>query len=72
MKSIGFEKGFRCKKCSVKTKKSKINTIKREIKTGLYLPIPSSQRHLTKPNNRYGKENYKTKNKPKGVWFKVF
>ena len=72
MKSIGQEKGFRCKKCSVKTKKSEIHAIKREIKTGLYLPIPSSQRHLTKPNNRYGKENYKTKNKPKGTWFKVF
>lgn len=72
MKSIGYEKGFKCKKCSIRTKESKKKTIKREIKLGLYLPIPSSQRHLTKPINRYGKENHKMKNKPKGVWFKVF
>ena len=72
MKSIGYKKGFKCKKCSIKTKESKKNTIKREIKSGLYLPIPSAQRHLTKPSDRYGKENHKMKNKPKGMWFKVF
>ena len=30
------------------------------------------KKNLTKPIERYGKENYKIKNIPKGTWFRIF
>jgi tRNA(Ile2)-agmatinylcytidine synthase len=58
LKSMGKQKGFRCKKCNLKyrnLKKIEVK-IKREIKKGLYITSPRSQRHLTKPFKRYGME----------------
>ena len=72
MKSIGYNKGYKCIKCGARSNIIKKRKITREIKKGLYLPVPSAQRHLTKPIERYGKENYKIKNIPKGTWFKIF
>ena len=58
MKSMGKDKGFRCKKCGFRDAKAeKITTErKRELETGLYITEMRSQRHLTKPLIRYGKE----------------
>jgi tRNA(Ile2)-agmatinylcytidine synthase len=58
MKSMGQNKGFRCKKCrlrNVSVGKVKVR-LKREIKRGLYITSTRSQRHLTKPFIRYGME----------------
>jgi tRNA(Ile2) C34 agmatinyltransferase TiaS len=55
---MGKDQGFRCDKCgfrSSKLKKIKIKQ-KRKITKGLYITSPRSQRHLTKPYCRYGKE----------------
>jgi tRNA(Ile2)-agmatinylcytidine synthase len=58
MKSMGKNKGFRCDKCGYRSsnlKKLKIIE-ERPIKKRLYITSPRSQRHLTKPHTRYGKE----------------
>ena len=55
---MGKNQGFRCEKCKIKypnLKKIEVN-MKREIKKGLYIASPRSQRHLTKPFRRYGIE----------------
>jgi len=41
----------------------------RDVRPGLYLPPPRSQRHLTKPLRRYGLEKYGRPGPPKGMWF---
>lgn len=58
LKSMGRNKGFRCEKCGSRyTKLGKIEVkINREIRRGLYITSPRSQRHLTKPFRRYGLE----------------
>ena len=58
MKSEGRNKGFQCDKCGFKDRASEKNYVvqKRNISTGLYVPIPSAHRHLTKPMQRYGIE----------------
>jgi tRNA(Ile2)-agmatinylcytidine synthase len=57
-KSMGTGKGFRCKKCGFRS--SQLGKVavkgKRELKRGLYITSPRSQRHLTKPLCRYGRE----------------
>jgi tRNA(Ile2)-agmatinylcytidine synthase len=58
MKSMGKNQGFRCDKCGFRSsqlKKLEVNE-ERELETGLYITSPRSQRHLTKPHCRYGKE----------------
>lgn len=58
LKSMGKNQGFRCEKCGAKyleLKKTE-SSIPRTIKTGLYVTSIRSQRHLTKPLSRYGKE----------------
>jgi tRNA(Ile2)-agmatinylcytidine synthase len=60
MKSMGKNKGFRCKKCGIgdtSAKKTRINE-KRKISPGLYITSTRSQRHLTKPSIRYGMEKH--------------
>jgi len=58
LKSMGKKQGFRCEKCGSKYSelKKKAISIPRTIKTGLYVTSIRSQRHLTKPLSRYGKE----------------
>lgn len=58
MKSSGKNQGFRCKKCGFRSSKLKKVEVeeKRDIKSGLYITSPRSQRHLTKPYCRYGRE----------------
>ncbi len=56
MKSIGKEKGYRCKKCHTKNREVSIIPIKRDIKTGIYEVPMCAKRHLSKPLLRYGRE----------------
>ncbi|MFA5366143.1 MAG: tRNA(Ile)(2)-agmatinylcytidine synthase [Candidatus Bathyarchaeia archaeon] len=57
-KSMGKGQGFRCENCGFRSselKKVQVTT-ERSVKAGLYITSPRSQRHLTKPLCRYGKE----------------
>ncbi|MCW4015696.1 MAG: tRNA(Ile)(2)-agmatinylcytidine synthase [Candidatus Bathyarchaeota archaeon] len=57
-KSMGKNQGFRCDKCGFRSsqlKKQQVNE-ERGLEVGLYITSPRSQRHLTKPHCRYGKE----------------
>ncbi len=61
MKSMGEGKGFRCKKCGFRSKElKKVAFVKeRDLKEGIYVSDPRSERHLTKPLQRYGMEKSK-------------
>jgi len=58
MKSMGKEKGFRCDKCGFRSSNLQKIAVEGErfLKEGLYVTPPRSQRHLTKPLCRYGRE----------------
>jgi tRNA(Ile2)-agmatinylcytidine synthase len=58
MSSMGKAQGYRCEKCGYKSKQlTKIQTTQeRALEKGLYITSSHSQRHLTKPLCRYGKE----------------
>jgi tRNA(Ile2)-agmatinylcytidine synthase len=58
MKSMGRNKGFKCDRCGFRDSKAKKVSVENErsVKIGLYITPPRSQRHLTKPHCRYGKE----------------
>ncbi|MGQ9461129.1 MAG: TiaS agmantine-binding domain-containing protein [Candidatus Bathyarchaeaceae archaeon] len=58
MKSMGKEKGFRCDKCCFRSSElKKVGVeVRRDFKEGLYVTSSRSQRHLTKPLCRYGRE----------------
>jgi len=58
LKSMGKGKGFRCEKCGSRFSDicKMVVKAKREITKGLYITPPRSQRHLTKPLQRYGME----------------
>ena len=55
---MGKDKGFKCDRCGFRDSKAKKKAVEseRNLKTGLYITPPRSQRHLTKPHCRYGKE----------------
>ena len=65
MKSMGKEKGFRCDKCGFRSSELKKVALehKRAVRKGLYLASQRSQRHLTKPMLRYGREKANTPKK---------
>ncbi len=58
MESMGKGKGYRCRKCNFKSREATKERIlmSRDLKPGLYISPPRSQRHLTKPFVRYGRE----------------
>lgn len=58
LESMGRKKGYRCKKCGSRYPDlGKVEVeVDREIREGLYITSPRSQRHLTKPFRRYGME----------------
>ncbi len=58
LKSMGANQGFRCNNCGFRSDElTKIKiTQERDLTTGLFITSPRSQRHLTKPFCRYGKE----------------
>jgi len=57
-KSMGRGKGFECKRCGFHGRNLKKIVVEkaRQLKPGLYITSPRSQRHLTKPLSRYGQE----------------
>lgn len=57
MKSEGKNKGYQCDRCKNKTFDKSVVTIKRDLFPGIYLPEVGSHRHLTKPMQRFGREN---------------
>jgi tRNA(Ile2)-agmatinylcytidine synthase len=58
MKSEGKFKGFQCKRCGRRLPEGSecLKRIDRILHSGIYLPSPRAQRHLTKPLVRYGRE----------------
>jgi tRNA(Ile2)-agmatinylcytidine synthase len=60
LKSMGKDKGYRCEKCRSRyADLAKLQVrMKREINRGLYITSTRSQRHLTKPFRRYGRERH--------------
>ncbi len=58
LKSDGKGKGYKCEVCGSKERNvQKVAVeIARDIKEGLYVPVPKAHRHLTKPLQRYGME----------------
>jgi tRNA(Ile2)-agmatinylcytidine synthase len=61
LKSMGRNQGFRCEKCGSRfVSLGKVATeVKRGIRRGLYITSTRSQRHLTKPFARYGREKHR-------------
>jgi tRNA(Ile2)-agmatinylcytidine synthase len=57
-KSEGAGKGFQCRRCGAKFDEGARRTERRvtSLVPGVYLPSSGSQRHLTKPLIRYGRE----------------
>ncbi|NMC76300.1 MAG: DUF1743 domain-containing protein [Candidatus Methanofastidiosa archaeon] len=56
MKSIGKDKGYRCKKCHTKNNEFSKIPISRDVELGLYEVPMCAKRHLSKPLVRYGRE----------------
>jgi len=58
MKSMGKGKGFECYKCGFHGANLTKVAVKaeRDIRPGLYIAPPRSERHLTKPFSRYNLE----------------
>lgn len=57
VKSEGKNKGYQCKRCKSKVKLEKLLVdMPRNLEEKLYLPDLKAHRHLTKPYQRYGKE----------------
>lgn len=61
VKSMGKNQGFRCEKCRSRYPDMEKVEIEedREIRETWYITSPRSQRHLTKPSTRYGREKNK-------------
>jgi tRNA(Ile2)-agmatinylcytidine synthase len=69
MKSKGKGQGFECIRCGNKSAKKVILEIPRQIKNQTYIPQPSAHRHLTRPAQRIGVTNKKTKFDSRSKWF---
>ena len=72
MKSKGRNNAYKCIKCGSESNIIRKIIRNRDIQNGLYLPVPSAQRHLIKPIERYGNEKHKDSTKLRGNWFKIF
>jgi tRNA(Ile2)-agmatinylcytidine synthase len=59
MKSEGRRKGFQCERCKSKTFDKCNVTQPRNLIAGMYLPVVRSHRHLTKPIQSFGQDNYR-------------
>jgi len=70
MKSMGKGKGFRCEKCGFRSSRLNKITVEshRDLEVGLYITSPRSQRHLTKPHSRYGREKSQAPHKMIQGW----
>jgi tRNA(Ile2)-agmatinylcytidine synthase len=70
MKSKGRHQGFRCYRCGFKSWSAQPATLaeSRSITEGLFITSPRSQRHLTKPSCRYGREKVNKPRKMTQIW----
>ncbi len=70
MKSLGRGGGMRCPKCGFRSRSSwfEAEPISRACSEGLYLPPPSSFKHLMKPRERYGRERRCVASEPIEGW----
>ena len=71
MESMGWEKGFRCRRCSFRGPEMEKATVEqeRQLGAGLFMPPPRAQRHLSKPEVRYGKEKIgRLRSEPEAPW----
>lgn len=74
LKSDGRNKGYKCERCGIKERTAQKISIEipREIKEGLYIPVPKAHRHLTKPPQRYGREKEMYNASLNTSWFATF
>lgn len=74
LKSDGRDKGYKCERCGTKERAAQKISIEipREIKEGLYIPLPKAHRHLTKPLQRYGREKEMYNASLSTSWFATF
>ncbi len=70
MKSQGRHQGFRCHRCGFRSLSAKQETLEesRSVSEGLFITSPRSQRHLTKPSSRYGREKRTKPQKMTRIW----
>jgi len=68
--SMGRGQGFRCGKCGLRSPRLRKVALEapREVREGLYVTAPRSQRHLTKPLCRYGREKSRSSGKMIREW----
>lgn len=71
MKSKGKNQGFQCIRCGKKFSKKNFFEIPRKIQKKFYLPESSAHRHLTRPEQRFGKINH-TKFDKSICWFHTY
>lgn len=60
LSSMGRAQGFRCRRCGYESAATKTKTVLEEsrgLTEGVYVTSLRSQRHLTRPISRYGKDN---------------
>lgn len=71
MGSMGKGQGFKCPKCGFRDSnlQKTMWEVERGVKEGLYITSPRSQRHLTKPMSRYGKEKNGKSEKLVACWY---
>jgi len=69
MKSKGQNQGYECIRCGSRSTQKTAVEIPRQIKSQLYVPQVSAHRHLTRPYQRIGVTNKKTKFDSKSKWF---
>jgi len=72
MKSKGTGQGFQCIKCGSRSQKKFSEPVSRKITQGLHVPVVSAHRHLTRPMQRFGRNNSKNFFNQSSKWFEKF
>ncbi|MFB5637131.1 MAG: DUF1743 domain-containing protein [Nitrosarchaeum sp.] len=72
MKSKGRGQGYQCIKCGNKSVNKTTFEIPRKIKKQLYIPSITAHRHLSRPLQRIGRINKKSKFDESSSWFCIY
>lgn len=72
MKSRGKNQGFGCIKCKSSSYDKVKTEVTRKIKPQLYVPAVTAHRHLTRPLQRFGRQNQEKRINNFIPWFQVF
>ena len=72
MKSKGKNQNFECIKCGLQSPEKEILEIPRNINNGLYIPTITAHRHLTRPEQRLGFSNVRSKFDKSVSWFHTY